>query len=206
MAVIATISQKGGAGKTTLTLHLAAEADHAGHVSLVIDTDPQASAYQWGKWRKGEAPEVIDSPPALLADKVAKARDMGADMIFIDTPPHAESAAIAAADAADLILIPCKPSALDLHAVKLTADLARRGGKPAFVVFTSGSPNAARLHEEAAQIVRGYGLDVCPHIMAERADYRHATGSGQTAREIAPQGKAAGEIAALWQWATSQTR
>jgi len=201
MPTIAIISQKGGAGKTTLALNLAAEAGRGRKVSLVIDTDPQASAYQWGLWRKGEPPEVIDSAPPLLAGKVAKAQEMGADTIIIDTPPHAEAAAVAAVSVADLVLIPCRPSALDLHAVRLTADLASRSGKPAYVVFTGGTPNAPRLHEDAAEIVRGYGLDVAPQIVAERADYRAGMGGGMTARDMNPNGKAAQEIAALWKWA-----
>ena len=63
MPTIAIISQKGGAGKTTLAVHLAAAAEAAGHVALVIDTDPQATASQWASWRSERPPEVIDSAP-----------------------------------------------------------------------------------------------------------------------------------------------
>jgi chromosome partitioning protein len=206
LPVIAIISQKGGASKTTLAVHLAEEAKRRRKVALVIDTDPQASAYQWGIWRKGVAPEVIDSAPPLIADKVAKAQEMGAQVIIIDTPPHGEAAAIAAAKVADIILIPCRPSALDLHSIRITADLASRSGKPSFVIFTGGNPNAKKLHAEAAEIVKGYGMDACPHIMAERADYRNSTGAGMTAFEFDPKGRAAEEVAQLWQWIAQKTR
>ena len=63
MPTIAIISQKGGAGKTTLALHLAAAAEESGLISLVIDTDPQATASTWAAWRKDAPPAVIDSAP-----------------------------------------------------------------------------------------------------------------------------------------------
>ena len=87
MPTIAIISQKGGAGKTTLALHLAAAAQDAGRVSLIIDTDPQATASQWAAWRQDAPPEVIDSPPPRLAAKVEAAKAQGAELIVIDTPP-----------------------------------------------------------------------------------------------------------------------
>ena len=60
MRTVAIISQKGGAGKTTLALHLATAAHAAGVVSLILDTDPQATASRWSQWRDGAEPEVID--------------------------------------------------------------------------------------------------------------------------------------------------
>ncbi len=93
---------------------IAAEAQRARLAALVIDADPQASASQWSAWREGAPPEVIDSPPPLLARKIEQAQQMGAGLIVIDTPPHADGAASAAARLADLVLVPCRPSALDL--------------------------------------------------------------------------------------------
>lgn len=139
MPTVAIISQKGGAGKTTLALHLATAAQDAGMVSLIVDTDPQATASQWASWRKDEPPEVIDSPPPRLAAKIEQAKEQGAQFIVIDTPPHADSAARAAVEAADLVLIPCRPSAFDLAAIQTTVKLVQLLRKPAFVVFTAGS-------------------------------------------------------------------
>ena len=166
MPTIAIISQKGGAGKTTLALHLAAAAEDAGHTALVIDLDPQATASQWAAWRKDAPPVVIDSAPPRLAAKIEQATAQGATFIVIDTPPHADSAASAAVEAADLVLIPCRPSAFDLAAIKTTASLVKMRGKPAFVIFTAGNPTAPRLDEGGTQAVVGYWADGCPPHVA----------------------------------------
>src|SRR3546814_8278227 len=78
------------------------------------------------------------------------------------------------------------PSAFDLAAIKTTASLVKTRGKPAFVIFTAGSPTAPRMYEEATQLVQDYGLDACPHRVADRAAFRHAAAEGKTAMEIEP--------------------
>jgi chromosome partitioning protein len=204
MPTIAIISQKGGAGKTTLALHLAAAAQDAGRISLIIDTDPQATASQWAVWRRDAPPEVIDSPPPRLAAKVDAAKGQGAELIVIDTPPHADSAARAAVEVADLVLIPCRPSAFDLSAIQTTAKLVQLLRKPAFVVFTAGAPNAPRIYQEAGELVEGFGTPACPVQIPDRAAYRHASGEGRTVMEYEPSGKAAEDIRQLYRWTCRQ--
>lgn len=204
MPVIAIISQKGGAGKTTLAVHLAAAAQDAGAVSLIIDTDPQATASQWAAWRQDAPPEVIDSPPPRLAAKVAQAKEQGAQVIVIDTPPHADSAARAAMEIADLVLVPCRPSAFDLAAIQTTAKLVELLRKPAFVVFTAGAPNAPRIYQEAGELVESFGTPPCPVLLPDRAAYRHASAGGRTVMESEPGGKAADEIRQLYKWTCRQ--
>ncbi len=205
MATVAIVSQKGGAGKTTLAIHLAAAAQDAGRIALIVDTDPQATASQWGQWREGKAPEVIDcGAPALLARKIGQAVDLGAEFVVIDTPPHADIMAREACRVADLLLIPCRPRTFDLNAVRTTADLVKATGKPAFVVFVAGPPKAAVLYGEAAEVIGQVGLAIAPVMLPERGDYHNSTGSGRTAQEFAPTGKAAGEVAALWLWTCQQ--
>ncbi len=204
MPTIAIISQKGGAGKTTLALHLAAAAQDAGRVALIIDTDPQATASQWAAWRQDAPPEVIDSPPPRLAAKVDAATGQGADFIVIDTPPHADSAARAAVEVADLVLIPCRPSAFDLSAIQTTAKLVQLLRKPAFVVFTAGAPNAPRIYQEAGELVDSFGTPPCPVTIPDRAAYRHASGEGRTVMEYEPTGKAAEDIRQFYAWTCRQ--
>ena len=204
MPTIAIISQKGGAGKTTLALHLAAAAHDAGRVALVIDTDPQATASQWAAWREDAPPEVIDSPPPRLSAKIEQARGQGANFIVIDTPPHADSAARAAVELADLVLIPCRPSAFDLAAIQTTAKLVQLLRKPAFVVFTAGSPNAPRMYQEAGELVEGFGTPACPIQIVDRAAFRHASAEGRTVMEFEPNGKAADDIRHIYKWTCLQ--
>ena len=201
MFTVAIISQKGGAGKTTLALHLAAAATAAKRVALVIDADPQATASTWAGWRQEEPPEVIDcASPPLLAKKLQQAAGLGVDLAVIDTPPHAELMAREACKAADLLLIPCRPLAFDLAAIQTTAELAKASGKPAFVVFTAGAPRAPAQYAEAAEVVAQIGLTVAPVMLPQRAAFAHAVAEGKTAPEIDPTGKAADEVAALWSW------
>lgn len=204
MTTIAIISQKGGAGKTTLALHLAAAAQNAGKVALIMDTDPQATASQWASWRQDQPPEVIDSPPPRLAAKIEQAKAQGAEFIVIDTPPHADSAARAAVEAADIVLIPCRPSAFDLAAIQTTVKLTQLLRKSAFVVFTAGAPNAPRMYEEAGELVESFGAPPCPIQIPDRAAYRHASAAGRTVMELEPGGKAAAEIQDLYKWTCRQ--
>lgn len=204
MPTIAIISQKGGAGKTTLAIHLAAAAERAGQVSLIIDTDPQATASQWAEWRKGVSPEVIDSAPPRIAAKVEAAKAQGASFLVIDTPPHADSAATRAMEVADLVLVPCRPSAFDLAAIRTTIQLAKLVGKEAHVVFTAGPPNAPRIYKDARDLVTGFGAQCCPVLLPDRAVYRHASAAGATAFELEPGGKAAREVEHLHMWTCEQ--
>jgi chromosome partitioning protein len=200
MKTVAVESQKGGSGKTTTTLNLAVAAGRAGKTVVVIDLDPQASAAGWKDSRTAEAPVVVSVPPARLPQALQAAQEGGADLAFIDTAPHAESAALAAAKAADLILIPTRPGILDLRAIGTTADLVKIAGKPAFVVLNAIPPGATRLIEDARAAAAVHGLEVAPVVIEQRAALSHSLTAGQTAQEYEPAGKAAEEIARLYDW------
>lgn len=205
MRTIAVVSQKGGAGKTTLAVHLAAAAA-AEHVTLLLDTDPQATASQWSHWRGDGDPEVVDcGAPSLLAGKLDKSRELGAEVVLIDTPPHADAMARQAAKLADLILIPCRPRAFDLAAIEATSELVRSSGKPSFVVFNAGPPHAPLVYRDAAEVISStFRLPIAPVVLSERAAFHHATASGRSAPELGADSKAAAEIAALWAWTRTQ--
>jgi len=112
--ILAVISQKGGVGKTTIATNLAVIAEQHGLATVLFDLDPQASATRW-KDARGEAPpDVVAAQAPRLAALLGEASKQGCDLAIIDSAPNADSAALAAAKAADAILIPCRPSAFDL--------------------------------------------------------------------------------------------
>ena len=199
MKTLAIISQKGGAGKTTLALNLATAAERAGLTTAVVDLDPQASAKSWHDQRQQETPVVISAQAARLPEVIETARAHGAELVVIDTAPHSESAALAAARAADLILIPCRPAILDIRAIATSADIVSLAKKDAVVVLNAVPPQG-HLHEDAEQAIGGYNLAVAPVRLVQRAAFVHSLTVGQTAVEFDPLGKAAAEVNDLFQW------
>jgi len=203
MKTIAIISQKGGAGKTTMAINLAVVAEQAKKSTAVIDLDPQASAMGWGDHRNADHPAVIPAQSARLPQVLAAAREAGATLAIIDTAPHSESAALAAARSADLILIPCRPAILDLRAIHSTIDLAKLAGKRAAVVLNSVPPRGA-LGDGAVEAIGVYGVDVCPFRICNRAVFIHSLTEGLSAVEYEPRGKGATEFRHLYKWACRQ--
>lgn len=198
MKTLAMIAQKGGTGKTTLALSLAVAAEARGQSVLVIDLDPQASACRWGDRRTLDAPAVMDAQPARLAAALAKAAQAGIDLAIVDTPARVEQAAAEAAKVADLVLIPCKPSILDLETLRTTAELVQGRAKRLPLVILNAVPAQGTRHEQAAAAIIGMGLTVCPAQVGQRVAFEYAMQMGLTVTEYEPEGRAASEIRQLY--------
>jgi len=201
MKTVAIISQKGGAGKTTVAIHLAVAAEQQGLRTAVFDLDPQASATSWADRRKISAPAVVAAQPPRLANLLAQAATQSADLVLIDSAPNADAASLAAARVADLILIPCRPAAFDLDAIGTTLNLAAVAGKPAWVVLNAVSPHG-KLGEEAAEALRQGGVQVAPLTLHHLVAFAHAVNDGRTAQEYEPKSRAATEVGTLFKWLT----
>lgn len=200
MKKIAVVAQKGGVGKTTIAVNLAVAAHRAGIRTALFDLDQQESAVIWSDRRASEQPHVEFLTERRLAEALRAAEAQGFGLAIIDTPPAAGPQAYTAAQAADLVLIPCRPSLVDLDAIKRTAQLVKSAGIEAFVVFNAAAPGATTLLEDAGAIVRDAGLVVAPIVLRERSAYRAAWPLGRAVAETEPNGKAAGEISGLMKW------
>jgi chromosome partitioning protein len=197
MRVITFITQKGGAGKTTLAVNCAVLAGKKNKV-LIFDLDPQMSAENWYQLREDDTPEVVTGTAWQLPDAVAQAKADGYDFIMIDTPGRDEPATNAAVKTSDFCIVPCRPTPVDLKATKPTADTIARLAKPAAFVLTQTPPRGGRIKEAEAGLVT-LGI-VCPIPIVARAAYQDAHGAGLGVCEFEPDGKAAAEVAQLWAW------
>lgn len=199
MQTIALVCQKGGAGKTTLAIHLAVEAVASGVRTLLLDLDPQASAARWADRRHDAARDVDVAVEASVRLDAAlrQAEREGYGLVVLDTAPHADQASLQAARAADLVLVPVRCSILDLDAVGASLDLCTLARRPAVVVLNA-APIRSRVVQEAAETVTKLGGAVAESIIRERVALRHALVDGRVAREFEPSGTAAAEIAALY--------
>jgi len=200
MKVVAIISQKGGSGKTTVAVHLAVCAELAKQTAAIIDLDPQLSALEWFSRRKSETPEVITATPERLPALLKQAKANGADFAIIDTAPHSDRATIIAASHADLVLIPCRPSAFDIAAIGTTIDILKLSKviDKAAILLNAAPPRG--IMTEKAALGLSEIIPVVPIYMYQRAAYSHAINGGYSVEEYEPHGKAAEEIRALYKW------
>lgn len=197
MQIASVISQKGGSGKTTLTLNLAIAASHDRKQVAVIDLDPQQSSSRWARLRADDNPVFISGHASNLASLLERARGAGADVVFIDTAPSSEGAALTAARAADLVIIPCRPSNLDLDAVGDTVNIAKLANKPAMFVL-NGCQAGSSLAEEAAEALTEYGLPILPVRIGQRVAFVKSLTKGLGVIEADPSSPAASEIRQLY--------
>lgn len=200
MKTVSFLSQKGGTGKTTLCVHLAVAAERAGKSAVILDLDPQASSTGWKDNRTEETPVAVSLQFSRLSQTLAASQQSGAAFAFIDSAPHSDQVAMAAAESADLILIPCRAGILDIRAIAMTAKIAKMAGKPAFVILNALPPQATSLIAEARDAVAVHGLELAPVTIHQRAAYAHSLIDGHVAMEFDPKGKAAGEISKLYLW------
>jgi chromosome partitioning protein len=201
MNVIVFASRKGGAGKSTLAAHLAAQVHKPTKPCLLIDADPQGSLTLWHKLRGTNEPPLKVANRSV-SDLVASAKRDGFEWVFIDTPPNTSAVVEDAIKNATLVIIPARPGVFDTNAVQDTIQTCRAARKP-YAVVLNGAP--ARRDEAESPIVTiarealaKFRAPVWGGQITNRADLLLALGHGEGAREYDAEGRAASEISRLW--------
>jgi chromosome partitioning protein len=199
MRVLAMASQKGGSGKTTLSGHLAVQAQLAGAGPVcLIDIDPQGSLADWWNERHDDMPAFAQTTVARLASDLEVLRQQGFRLAVIDTPPAITMAIQSVIAVAELIVIPTRPSPHDLRAVGATVDLCDRAGKPLIFVVNAATPKA-KITYEAAVALSQHGT-VAPVTLHHRTDFAASMIDGRTVMEVDPNGRSAREVTELWDY------
>ena len=211
MRSIAFLTQKGGAGKTTLATSLAEIAASTGEKVIALDLDPQQSLVRWGKRRESANArnKVIVEP--LERERLSRVRAIleglasaGFTLAIFDTTGADATAVRPVCEVADLSLLPARPTRLDVEATAATfraVFLAKR--KAAFVLNQCPSSYRSTRASEAAKQLNYLGVLAEPMVSA-RMDFQDAVAAGLGVTEYAAGSKAAEEIAMLWNWSRKQ--
>jgi chromosome partitioning protein len=202
MHIIVVASQKGGAGKTTLSRSLAVAAQQTAGMTALLDTDPQGSLTSWWNRRESETPVLVKIDPADLESGIAKLEAAGIEYLFIDTPPsvHPELSQLLAR--ATLALIPVRPSPDDLDAVGDTLALVEEAGCPFVFVLTQAKPRT-RLQMQAVMALAKHGR-LAPTVIHDRTDFPTAAITGKTVTELEQEGPSANEVREVLNYVLTQ--
>ena len=204
MKAIAFVTQKGGSGKSTLCISLAVAAQEAGRSVCILEMDRQATVSDWAEHRRADTPEVAQIDATQLDDIMARLRASDFDYVFIDTPGVDSPGSIAAIRAADLCVVPCRPTPADLRAFKPTLAAIYRLEKRFAFVLNQTPPRSYRVRDAADGLAV---LGVLPDTnIVMRNDHQDALGLGQGVTEYNPTGMAAHEVRTLWSWIAKRTQ
>lgn len=203
MRTIVLATQKGGSGKSTLAIGLAVAAMADGHRVVMIDADPQGTVSNWGSRRTLAEPRIERAGDRSAVERLLPAlRRHGFTLAVIDTAPTNNDLSADVIAAADMCLIPARPSPADIEAALPTLAIVRARNKPFAFVLNQAPARGFRL-SEAAVALNAIGVLALPYVV-QRNDHQDALGAGFGVTEFAPEGKAAAEMRALWRWVSEK--
>jgi chromosome partitioning protein len=206
MHTIVMATQKGGSGKSTLSIGLAVAAQQAGHVVRLIETDKQGTLSNW-QYRRGLAEPIVEAvyDARDIETRLQALQRGGVTLTIIDTAAGINAATTAAIRHCDLCLIPSRPSVADVEATAATLSVARAWRKPfAFILNQTPIRGGHRLTEATSALDEEAPRDIAdvlaqPFIVM-RNDHQDALAAGRAVTEHAPSSKSAEEIRSLWSW------
>ena len=213
MTIIGVCGRKGGSGKTTVAVHLAAELTARGKSVILVDCDTQASANHWAM--PGHLPMLVQHRPlesvAEIPDWSSEIRALKADIIVLDSPPHLNAALGGVIGVSDLALVPCGPSGLDLMATAETIGLireirsARKGQKPAIALVPNRVDVRTATGRELRDALDNIGEMVTPELRSRMA-FSDAFNAGQWVGTYARNSAAYEEIRGLADYVLKKLR
>ena len=199
--ILAVLNQKGGAGKTTLAIHIATALVRGGTRILLIDADPQGSALDWAALRSGEPSFPVIGLPKPVLHRELPALAAGYDHVVIDGPPQVQDVTRSAIMASDVTLIPVQPSPLDIWGARAVVELLAEAAivkpnlKTAFAINRKIVNTA--LGREVTEALAVYQMRVLAASLAQRVAFAECIARGCTVFDLDPGSAASVEVTAL---------
>jgi chromosome partitioning protein len=195
MHVVSVLSEKGGAGKTTIAVNLATAFHLSGTETLVVDTDPQATARDWGAASDADTPVVAGVDRGSIAEDVPR---LGSrfELVMIDGAPRLQDTYVEAVTVSDLVLVPVRPSAADIWSAETIIEVCRAYDTPARFVVSQQIVGTA-LAGRVGDALQSFDVPVMDGRTSQRVAYTEALGAGQSVLQYDAGGKAAAEVKAL---------
>ncbi len=197
MSVIAFVNQKGGCAKSTTAVHLAYWLFHKQLNVLLVDADAQRSSSIWLESLEAPIPCHVAQTSEELLKQLPKWADQH-DMVIVDGPAGLSDATKSIVQLADLAIIPCQPTGVDLRSAADAVRLIRqaqadRAGEPLVAVFLSRAVKGTRLKDEAMGHLESLGIPILKTVIHQRQAIADTFGQTATVWELL--GKAAVEAA-----------
>ena len=204
MTILSICGRKGGCGKTTLAVHLSAEFAQRDRGVVLIDCDIQGSAHQWAE--PGNLPMDVHhmslDDDESVVDWSHNVRELETDLVFLDSPPHLDSALGGVIGISDIVLVPCSPSGLDLVATAETISLIREvrdlrdDGGPAILIVPNRVDKRTASGRELMVVLKDMNEQVANGLGARMA-FSDAFNAGQWVGDFARHRTAHREIRVL---------
>lgn len=202
--IISLINQKGGVGKTTLSIHLASTIALAGKKVLLVDADAQRSALDWAAAREEEPLFTVVGMPSNILHRQVKLMEKDYEFIVIDGPPRVYDVAKSCIAASDIILIPIQPSPYDVWSAEEVVKLINEVKEPlsgfkkikAAFVINRKIPKSV-IGRDVEEALSSFGIPVISPAIVQRVSYAETAARGTSVVEEDPESIAGKEIRSL---------
>ena len=193
MPVISFVNSKGGVGKSTLSVHVSRALQLKGYSVLLVDSDPQASSLDWSEVAEGDYFTVIGLPNASIDKEVSKLK-LNYDYVVIDGAAKVNKNIIGTIKASDLVILPVRPSPVDVWATRDTVDMITdrqqiTDGWPVAGFLISVAEKGTKLSTEIGSALEDMPFDTFDQVIHKKAAYPNAMAQGLTALEISKEAK-----------------
>jgi chromosome partitioning protein len=196
--VISILNQKGGCGKTTLATNVAHSFLIKGYKTLLVDSDPQGSAREWGEVNEGKIVPIVVLDKKALLGNISEVSN-GYDIVIIDGAPSIVDLSVAAMKVSDIVLIPVQPSPYDIWATEDLVDIIKtrqeiKNGSPKTFFVISRAIKNTKSSKEVIEALDNYKIPILKSSTTQRIIYPTTANDGLTVFSLGNDNVAANEI------------